>query len=114
MIRITLGKKTYTQEYIRALALREIEEPMRIMQAMQEDLQRPLAARELDVLINWFCLFFGNQFTMEDVLADYPADRLRVDILSALMHCQAGVTAVLHDFPTMAEAIPQSMGKGAL
>ena len=60
----------------------------------------------MDVMIRWFCLLFGNQFTPDDVLDGYPVDRLMHDIALALMAVQAQTTDVLSDFPTTAATEP--------
>ena len=64
-----------------------------------EDLNIPEA---MDVLIRWFCLLFQNQFTADDVLDNYPVDRLMHDIVLALFAVQAQTTEILSDFPTTA------------
>ena len=56
----------------------------------------------LDVMIKWFCLLFGNQFTVDDVLDGYPVDRLMHDLALTLMAVQTQTTAVLSEFPTKA------------
>lgn len=107
-MKITLGDKEYHQDYVRAIALREIEGPMATLKKIQEmPKDEALPRTEMDGLVNWFCLFFGGQFTADEVWEKYPADQLRNDIFECIMYCQAGITRVLHDFPTKAEAIPQ-------
>ena len=54
----------------------------------------------MDVMIKWFCLLFGNQFTPDDVLDGYPVDRLMHDIALALMAVQTQTTEILDEFPT--------------
>ncbi len=56
----------------------------------------------MDVLIRWFCLLFNNQFTPDDVLENYPVDRLMTDIVTALLAVQTQTTSVLTGFPTKA------------
>ena len=53
----------------------------------------------LDVLVKWFCVLFGNQFTPDEVYDHYPADRLMVDIPVALMAVQTATTEALSEFP---------------
>ena len=60
----------------------------------------------MDVMIRWFCILFQNQFTPDDVLDNYPVDRLMHDIALALMAVQAQTTDVLSDFPTTAATEP--------
>ena len=56
----------------------------------------------LDVMVRWFCILFGNQFTPDDVLDGYPVDRLMHDIALALMAVQTQTTEILDTFPTKA------------
>ena len=56
----------------------------------------------MDTMIRWFCILFQNQFTSDDILDNYPVDRLMHDIALALMAVQAQTTDVLSDFPTKA------------
>jgi hypothetical protein len=53
----------------------------------------------MDVLVRWFCILFGNQFSPDDVFDHYPVDRLIHDITFAMMAVQAQATAVLSEFP---------------
>ena len=69
----------------------------------------------MDVMIRWFCLLFGNQFSPDDVLDGYPVDRLMHDIALALMAVQTQTTEILSEFPTKAakEAAPPQTAKEA-
>ena len=44
-------------------------------------------AGAMDVMIRWFCILFGNQFTPDDVLDYYPVDRLMHDTESLILSC---------------------------
>ena len=65
----------------------------------------------MDVMIRWFCLLFGNQFSPDDVLDGYPVDRLMHDIALALMAVQAQTTEILSEFPTKTAKEPASTPK---
>ena len=67
----------------------------------------------MDVMIRWFCLLFGNQFSPDDVLDGYPVDRLMHDIALALMAVQTQTTEILSQFPTKAAKEPASPPKTA-
>ena len=114
MITCTLNNKKYSVDFITGRALREMEPAAKvygkivaISQAamkgetieVDEQLSIPQA---MDVMIRWFCLLFGNQFTPDDVLDYYPVDRLMHDIALALMAVQTQTTSVLNEFPTKA------------
>ena len=114
MITCTLGDKKYTVDFISGRALREMEPAARmysrivaISNAALKG-EPPADAGELsipdamDVMIRWFCVLFGNQFTPDDVLDHYPVDRLMHDIALALMAVQTQTTAILDEFPTKA------------
>jgi hypothetical protein len=114
MIRCTLGEKTYTVNFISGRALREMEPAAKMYAkvvafanaAVQGDTTDKEATftipDAMDVMIHWFCLLFGNQFTPDDVLDGYPVDRLMHDIALALMAVQTQTTEILDEFPTKA------------
>ena len=123
MISCTLNEKKYTVDFVSGRALREMEPAAqmygRIVAISNAALKGevPEAAKNLsigealDVMIRWFCLLFGNQFTPDDVLDYYPVDRLMHDIALALMAVQTQTTEILDEFPTKAartEATPES------
>lgn len=111
MITCTLGDKKYTVDFISGRALREME-PASNMYAKvirlasdaaegKEVTAEGITIRDsLDVMVKWFCILFGNQFTPDDVYDHYPADRLMHDIALALMAVQTQTTEVLDSFPT--------------
>ena len=114
MITCTLGDKKYTVDFVSGRALREIEPAAKMytrISAMSEaavkgeTLDNPdglTIPDAMDVLIRWFCLLFNNQFTPDEVLDNYPVDRLMHDIVTALIAVQAQMTDVLSAFPTTA------------
>ena len=119
MITCTLGDKKYTVDFISGRALREME-PAAKMYSRSVAIsnaalkgETPVDAGELsipdamDVMIQWFCVLFGNQFTPDDVLDHYPVDRLMHDIALALMAVQTQTTAILDEFPTKAAETEQ-------
>ena len=123
MISCTLNEKKYTVDFVSGRALREMEPAAqmygRIVAISNAALKGevPEAAKNLsigealDVMIRWFCLLFGNQFTPDDVLDYYPVDRMMHDIALALMAVQTQTTSILDEFPTKAartEANPES------
>lgn len=113
MISCTLGDKKYTIDYVTGRALREME-PAAQMYARIVTLSSAAVKGEtidvdgltigeaMDVMIRWFCVLFGNQFTPDDVLDLYPVDRLMHDIALALMAVQTQTTSILNEFPTKA------------
>ena len=119
MITCTLGDKKYTVDFISGRALREMEPAAkmysRLVAISNAALkgEPPADAGELsipdamDVMIQWFCVLFGNQFTPDDVLDHYPVDRLMHDIALALMAVQTQTTAILDEFPTKAAETEQ-------
>ena len=114
MISCTLNEKKYTVDFVSGRALREMEPAAqmygRIVAISNAALKGevPEAAKNLsigealDVMIRWFCLLFGNQFTPNDVLDYYPVDRMMHDIALALMAVQTQTTEILDEFPTKA------------
>ena len=111
MITCTLGNQKYTVDFISGRALREMEPASKMYasivklakqategETIQE--QPTTVAEALDVMVKWFCILFGNQFTPDEVYDHYPADRLMHDIALSLMAVQTQTTEVLSDFPT--------------
>ena len=121
MIRCTLGDKKYTIDYVTGRALREME-PAAKMYAKIVAVSNAAVKGEavetdgltigeaMDVMIKWFCVLFGNQFTPDDVLDLYPVDRLMHDVALALMAVQTQTTSILNEFPTKAAqtALPET------
>ena len=120
MITCTLGKQKYTVDFISGRALREMEPAARmygrVVALSQAAVKGEQVSQEqqisipdaMDVMIQWFCLLFGNQFTPDEVLDGYPVDRLMHDIALALMAVQAQTTDVLDEFPTKAAQAMES------
>ena len=114
MITCTLGKQKYTVDFISGRALREMEPAAKMYsrivaisnaavkgEAIPENDQVKVD-EAMDVMVRWFCILFGNQFTPDDVLDGYPVDRLMHDIALALMAVQSQTTEILSEFPTKA------------
>ena len=111
MVTCTLGDKKYSVDFISGRALREMEPASKMygrlvalskaavegQDVSNEQLTIPEA---LDTMVKWFCILFGNQFSVDDVYDHYPADRLMHDIALAIMAVQTQTTEVLDSFPT--------------
>lgn len=114
MISCTLNEKKYTVDFVSGRALREMETAAQmygrivaisnaaLKGEVPEDAKNLSIGEALDVMIRWFCLLFGNQFTPDDVLDYYPVDRMMHDIALALMAVQTQTTEILDEFPTKA------------
>ena len=113
MITCTLGNQKYSVDKVTGRVLREIEPASQMYAKVlrmtsgvldgaepEEKGDNPSLAEALDVLVKWFCILFGNQFTPDEFYDHYPADRIMVDIPVALMAVQTATTEVLGDFPT--------------
>lgn len=114
MITCTLGDKKYTVDFISGRAMREMEPAITMYgkivaasnaamkgEEVPED-RRVAVADAMDVMVKWFCVLFGNQFTPDDVYDKYPVDRIMADMVLALAAVQSQATAQLSDFPTKA------------
>ena len=118
MITCTLGEKRYTVDFVTGRALREMEPASKMYAKVVQFAQAAASGAEvpmdgaftipeaMDTMIRWFCILFQNQFTPDDVLDNYPVDRLMHDIALVLMAVQAQTTDVLSDFPTTAATEP--------
>ena len=114
MISCTLNEKKYTVDFVSGRALREMEPAAQmygrivaisnaaLKGEVPEDAKNLSIGEALDVMIRWFCLLVGNQFTPDDVLDYYPVDRMMHDIALALMAVQTQTTEILDEFPTKA------------
>ena len=118
MITCALGDKKYTVDFISGRALREIEPASKMYARVLKLTKDTVDGKDIsddsltiteamDVMVHWFCILFGNQFTPDDVYDHYPADRLMHDIALALMAVESQTTDVLDSFPT----IPAANGK---
>ena len=114
MITIKLSEREYHIDFISGRALRELE-PAAKMYARIVSISNAAIKGEaipeadtltiseaMDVMVKWFCLVFGNQFTSDDLLDNYPVDRLMHDIALTLMAVQTQTTSILSEFPTKA------------
>lgn len=111
MITCRLGEKKFEVDFVSARAMREIgpAEEMRgkimtITEAAMKGESAPEEAKTtigdaMDVMVKWFCILFGNQFTAEEVYDKYPVDSLMHDITIAMLAVQNQMTAVLSEFP---------------
>ena len=112
VITCMLGDKKYTVDFISGRALREMEPAAKMYgrivsisnaavkgESIPEQEQISIT-EAMDVMIKWFCLLFGNQFSPDEVLDGYPVDRLMHDIALSLMAVQTQTTEILDEFPT--------------
>lgn len=118
MITCTLGEKRYSVDFISGRALREMGPAWdmyaqlsavaadavagKTIKQAKDGSDQPSVTAALDVLVKWFCLVFGNQFSPDDVYDHYPVDRLMHDVVLALLAVQTQTTDVLSEFPTPA------------
>ena len=111
MVTCSLGEKKYTVDFISGRALREMEPASKmygkLMRLSQDAVEgkdvseeRITVTEALDVMVKWFCILFGNQFTPDEMYDHYPADRRLHDVALALMAVQTQTTEVLDAFPT--------------
>ena len=120
MISCTLNGKKYTVDFVSGRALREMEPAAQmygrivaisnaaLKGEVPEEAKNLSIGEALDVMIRWFCLLFGNQFSPDDVLDYYPVDRMMHDIALALMAVQAQTTEILDEFPTKAAKMEEA------
>ena len=120
MLTCTLRDKKYSIDFVSGRALRELEPAAQMYgkvvsladkaakgEPVPEDAKFTIS-EAMDTMIRWFCILFQNQFTPDEVLDNYPVDRLMHDIALALMAVQAQTTDVLSAFPTMAATESQT------
>ena len=100
MFQVKLGEKVYRVDYVSASALYGIDHLMPVLNPKKGPLFPGEFGRDLDKLVNWFCQLFNNQFSLEEVYANYPADCLLRDIFFALMAVRSNMSEALVSFPT--------------
>lgn len=111
MITCNLKEKKYSVDFVSGRAMREMEPASKMyarlvalskaaVEGKEPDAGGLTIPEALDVMVKWFCILFGKQFTPDDVYDNYPADRLVHDIALALMAVQTQTTEVLDTFPT--------------
>ena len=111
MVTCTLGADKYSVDFISGRALREMEPASKMygrlvalskaaVEGQDVSTEQLTIPEALDTMVKWFCILFGNQFSVDDVYDHYPADRLMHDIALAIMAVQTQTTEVLDAFPT--------------
>ena len=111
MVTCTLGADKYSVDFISGRALREMEPASKMygrlvalskaaVEGQDVSTEQLTISEALDTMVRWFCILFGNQFSVDDVYDHYPADRLMHDIALAIMAVQTQTTEVLDAFPT--------------
>ena len=111
MVTCTLGDKKFSVDFISGRALREMEPASKMygrlvalskaaVEGQDVSTEQLTISEALDTMVRWFCILFGNQFSVDDVYDHYPADRLMHDIALAIMAVQTQTTEVLDAFPT--------------
>ena len=111
MVTCTLSDKKYSVDFVSGRALREMEPASKMygrlvalskaaVEGQDVSTEQLTIPEALDTMVRWFCILFGNQFSIDDVYDHYPADRLMHDIALAIMAVQTQTTEVLDSFPT--------------
>jgi len=100
MFTVELGEKKYKVHKVTARTLREIGGAQAVFKKWQEAPESVDMKKDMDTLINWFCVLCGNQFTAEEVYDNYPGDKIITDIGLALVAVNGQVTEMLKAFPT--------------
>lgn len=109
MYSIKLGDKEYRTEIIPTRALLEIDEARELYLKMagmaEDDPDAPTTFKAaVEAMVKWFVVFFGNQFTADDIYDHYPGDRIVGDVARAMSAALGDVNRELQAFPTGAGA----------
>lgn len=118
MISCELNGKKYSIDFVSGRALREIDDAANMYLRLQQITADAVSGKAvsddgltvkaaMDVMVKWFCLLFGNQFTVDDMYDYYPVDRIMVDVSTAILAVQTQTTEVLSSFPTNPAANPK-------
>ncbi len=100
LFEVELNKKTYRVDAVPVKVLRAMGPAQEVYQRLIEDPANINVEKDIDVLVQWFVLFCGNQFTADDVYDYYPGDRIITDVGLAMAALNTSVEKVLKKFPT--------------
>ena len=98
--------QVYNIPFFNGLALHESEKVGRAFEKSSQD--ETLSQEEIGDCLKWFCLIFGNKFTIDELLKGYQVDRLMMDIFSAYYAMQQHVMEALTEFPIQPTAMEES------
>lgn len=104
---LELGKKKYSIDCVPVRALAEMDEVWDIYRKLMkaaagQDAGDISFQQAVEPLAKWLVILFNNQFTVKEVLDNYPADRFIVDVGLMLQAVVGRVTDALTTFPTKA------------
>jgi hypothetical protein len=104
---IELGKKKYTVDGVPVRALDQMDEAWDVYRklvkaAAGQDAGDAGFHQVITPLANWLVVLFCNQFTVDEVLDGYPADRFIADVGLMLQGVAGHATEALAAFPTRA------------
>lgn len=112
---LTLGGKTYRIEKVPIRAVAEMDKAWemyrRLVRAATDDTAEENStgfAEVIEALAEWMVILFGRQFTLDELMDQYPSESFLSDA-GLIMHAVLGrVTHKLEDFPTQARATPET------
>ncbi len=115
---IELGKKKYTVEGVPIRALAEMDEAWDVYRklvkaASGQDAGDSGFHQIVTPLAKWLVVLFKDQFTVDEVMDNYPADRFIADVGLMLQAVAGRVTDALTAFPTKARPV-QKKGKSRI
>lgn len=105
---IELGKKKYYVDGVPVRALAEMDDAWdmygKLIKAAagQENGTAETFKRVIESLAKWIVILFGNQFTVDELMDNYPSDRFIIDAGIMLQSVAGRVTESLKHFPTTA------------
>ena len=107
---IELGKKKYTVDGVPIRALAEMDEAWDVYRklvkaASGEASEGGNFSQIIAPLAKWLVVLFQNQFTVDEVLDNYPGDRFIADVGLMLQAVAGRATEALGAFPTKARPI---------
>ncbi len=117
---LELGKKKYTVEGVPIRALAEMDDAWDMYRKLVKaagggQVDSDGFGKIIEALAKWLVVLFGNQFTVDDVLDNYPSDRFIADTGLMIQAVAGNVAGALSDFPTRARpAATKKSRTGAL
>lgn len=100
MFEVELNGRVFRVKDVPTKVTREMGPVQEVYRRMINEPEKTDISKDIDTLVEWFVLFCGNQFTVEDVMNHYPGDRIITDVGLAIAALNTSVSKTLTRFPT--------------
>jgi hypothetical protein len=116
---IELGRKKFSIDGVPVRALAEMDEAWDmygklVKAAGGQDGTSASFRQVIESLARWIVILFKNQFTLDELMDNYPSDRFIIDAGVMLGQVAGRITEGVKAFPTTARSETQTSPTGAL